>query len=117
MNDKLKIYLENRASQCKEKSALLASDMRRDEANMEKVRGNVYELFRTVIDAAEKTQNSNAEARGFFLSRLESIPASWQSALDKARLHGDDARAAIEIIKLEAAADIKAALVMWEVEA
>jgi len=117
MNDKLKIYLENRASQCKEKSGVLAGDLRRDEANMEKIRANVYELFRTVIDAAEKTQSTEAAAKGFFVSRLESIPASWQAALDKAREHGDDTKAAIENIKLEAAADIKAALVLWEVEA
>ena len=116
MNDKLKIYLENRAARCKEKSAALQADLRRDEANMEKIRGNVYEVFRTVIDAAEKTQSSEDTARGFFISRLDSIPAAWQSALDKAREHGDDARAAIEMIKLEAVADIRAALVLWEVE-
>lgn len=117
MNDKLKIYLENRAAECKEKSRLLAADLRRDEANMEKIRANVYEVFRTVINAAEKTQSSDAAAKGFFISRLDSIPASWQAALDKAREHDDDERAAIEMIKLEAAADIKAALVLWEAEA
>lgn len=117
MNEKLKLYLEKHAAECKEKSLALAADCRADEANMEKVRGNIYEVFRTVIDAAERTQPAPAQAKGFFLSRLDQIPAAWHTALEKAREHGDDARVALELIKLEAAADIKAAASLWEVEA
>ncbi len=116
MNDKLKIYLEDHIALCMERSRALAGDSRGDEANLEKIRANVYEIFRTVLSAGEKAQADPERAMAFFLDRLETIPAAWQTALYKAREHGDDARAAIELIKLEVAADIKAAA-LGEVEA
>lgn len=116
MNDKLKIFLDKRIAQCRERGCALAADGRGDEANHEKIRANVYDIFRAVLSAGEKTRSDPEQVLAFFRERLESIPAAWQTALEKAREHNDDIRAAVELIKLEAAADIGAALA-GEVEA
>lgn len=118
MNEKLKIFFDERIAKCEEKRAALLGDGRQDEADMEKVRGNVYDIYRTVMNAGLNTQADSAAARGFFFARLAQIPAAWQAALEKAREHSDDVQAAIELVKLEAAADIRAhAEKLWEVEA
>ena len=82
-----------------------------DEAVFEKVRENVYDVFRTVLSVAQKQHGGDAAAvRQFFESRLQQIPSAWEASLEKARQHGDEKKALIEEIKLAAVSDIKAAL-------
>lgn len=86
--------------------ALLADD-RADEASFERVRANVYDIFRTVLSAAAKTCGNDEDAvRSFFLRRLAAIPSGWAEACEKARQHGDPVRVQIETIKLGAVGEI-----------
>ena len=43
----------------------------------------------------------------FFRRQLAAIPANWEAALEKAKAHGDEARAHTELLKLEAVRAIR----------
>ena len=93
---------------CEQRGQALRADDRADEASFEKVRANVYDIFRTVLSAAAKTCGNDEEAvQCFFLRRLAAIPSGWSDACEKARQHGDPVRVQIETIKLGAVGEIK----------
>ncbi|MBR7178799.1 MAG: hypothetical protein IKD27_04710 [Oscillospiraceae bacterium] len=108
--ESLKQYLIQQAEACKSRADVLTADDRRDDAIFEKIRGNVYDIFLSVANAAEKT----ADPMAFFRARLADIPVNWEVAREKATLHGDVNRAHTESVKLEAIQAIRARL---EVEA
>ena len=48
-------WLEEKIRRCGRRSQTLRADDRADEAAFEKIRANVYDIFRTVFSVAEKT--------------------------------------------------------------
>jgi len=108
MEDMLR-FLEVRIAACRERAEELEKDLRKDEAVFEKVRENVYDIFRTVLNVAEKQHGDDEEAiRSFVASRLRQIPSSWRQSLEAARQHGDTQKALMEEIKLSVIDDITA---------
>lgn len=103
----LKAWLNAQMTSCGAKRDELTRDGRGDEANFEKIRANVFEIFLTVLDVAGKTCPDEAAKTAFFQSRLAQIPKSWYDALEKATAHGDDARACIERVKIDALEQIQ----------
>ena len=102
MNEKRKefaSFLEDCAARCKEQAALCARDGREDEAVFEKIKLNVYDIFKTVFNTLGEGEK--------FTQKLREIPAAGQLSLEKASAHGDDAKVHIESIKLEAAQKIE----------
>lgn len=112
-------YLEERASACKERGLELAAQGRGDEAAFEKVRANVYDIFRTVLEAALRIgDGDDGAARRFFLMKAEQIPSSWKAARERAALHDDEERLMVEGLKLDTAREIRARFdELWEAEA
>ena len=96
-------YFDVQIAACRKREAALTADDRKDEAVFETIKANVYDIFRTVwnLDRGDE----------FFREKLNTIPKSWQTALEKAREHGDTAAATLETIKLETAKEIQQA---WE---
>ncbi len=111
MNEQLQkfdAYLEERIGACKERSEQLAAEDRKDEGNFEKVRANVYEIFKTIRSVAERVCGGDDFAgKRFFLQKAEEIPASWSASYDKAKQHGDLEKMHIESIKLDTIREIK----------
>ena len=104
----MKTWLAAQMRDCETKRDTLARDGRMDEANFEKIRANVFGIFDTVLDVAEKNMKGNGEAaERFFASRLAQIPQSWYDALETAQKHGDETRAHVERIKIRAAEEIR----------
>ena len=93
-------WCEQRINECMEQQRILSADERGDEARFMQIRANVYGIFRTVCTAV-KGDLTQLQAR------LTSIPAAWEAALHKAEIHGDEAKAHIERIKLETVAAIR----------
>lgn len=115
---RLTCYFEEQAAACGRRCEALLADERADEAVFEKVRANVYDIFRTVLSAAVKAGAGEPNAvKDFFVSRIEQIPAAWAAAYEKARAHNDEAKMHLEQIKLDAVSDIKARFAeVWEGE-
>ena len=81
---------------------------RADEAAFEKIRANVYDIFRTVLSVAEKTCGGEEDAvRDFFARRAQTIPAGWAAAYEKAKEHHDPVRLQIEKLKLDTVGEVR----------
>ena len=105
---KFESYLDEQIAACKQRSKLLAEDDRVDEGNFEKVRANVYEIFKTILSVAERICGKDDSAkRGFFLQKAEQIPTSWTASYEKAEQNGDVEKMHIEGIKLDTIQEIK----------
>lgn len=102
-------FFDEQIALCKQREAAFAADSRADEANFEKIRANVYGIFKTVLGVAVSAPRTDGEARLFFEDRLEKIPLSWHTAYEKAKQHNEVAKMTVERIKLDAVEDIKRA--------
>lgn len=112
MNDQriktLSSFLEERVALCHQRQEALHSDGREDEAVFEKIRSNIYDIFRTVLSAGVKACGEDTQALGtFFHQRLLQIPQSWEASYHRAREHGDTEKMHLEQIKLDAAHQIR----------
>lgn len=107
-------WLDGKIAVCTQRQQSLLADERRDESSFEKVRGNIYDVFRTVLNAGIKTCGEE-RANAFFLSRLQQIPSNWEDSLEQAKQHNDVKKMEIEQIKLDAVREIKEKFMeIWE---
>lgn len=113
---KFELYIDEQITDCRQRSELLAADERTDEGNFEKVRANVYEIFKTILSAAEKVCGKDDGARKrFFLQKTDEIPANWTTSYEEAKKQGDVEKVYIESIKLDTAREIKEmCMQIWE---
>ena len=88
----------------------LAGEGRQDEANLEKIRRNVYDIFTALAnaDAAQARKVSDpAEAfQRIHTVRFDRFPESWRQRQQKAAAHGDVVTQTIEETKLKTVARI-----------
>ena len=106
MMNGLKTYLQENASQSRAEAMRLDQDDRQDEAKLAKIRANVYDIFASVLQVAA----GQTDPEGFFRDRLQSIPANWAKALEKAQAHDETDAIWIEQTKLDTASKIQAYL-------
>lgn len=113
---KLDRWFEEQTALCGRRGQELLADDRGDEAVLERIRANIYDVFRTVLSVAVKTCPNQEEAVGrFFLRRAETIPSAWAASYEKARQHHDPVKLRIEQIKLDTAGEIKEHFLrVWE---
>ena len=108
----IEAQIEAHRSACQQ----LINDDRGDEAVFEKVRMNICDIFKTVMNAGLKAVGEDEKALGaFFRGRIEQIPGSWRTSLQNALRSGDTEKAHLEQIKLETAGEIEKVFVqIWE---
>ena len=105
---KLNRYFEEQIAMCNQRNKKLLDDERTDKATFEKVKANVYDIFRTIFSVAVKTSKGEPDAvRRFFVQKIEQIPSSWVTAYDKAKQHNDTVKMCLEEIKLDTIGEIK----------
>lgn len=105
---KLNRYFEEQIAMCNQRNKKLLDDERTDEATFEKVKANVYDIFRTILSVAVKTSNGDPDAvRRFFVQKTEQILSSWVTAYDKAKQHNDTVKMRLEQIKLDTIGEIR----------
>lgn len=113
---KLNSYFDKQISLCKQCNKNLLADDCTDEAAFEKVKANVYDIFRTIFSVAVKTGKGDSEAvKRFFILKIEQIPSNWITAYNKAKQHSDTVKMQIEQIKLDTVGEIKEMFAtIWE---
>lgn len=109
-------WFEDQITVCNEHQQSLLADDRSDEATFEKIKANVYDIFRTILSVANNTCRGDAnEVKNFFLLKAEQIPASWIASHEKAKQHGDIEKMQIESLKLDTIREIRAKFIeIWE---
>ena len=98
-------YLQAEQRACLDRADELVRDNRQDESVMAKIRANVFGIFATVSQTADKqmpgSQNSLIE------EQIDKIPGAWRESPVTAELYGDYSKVMIESVKLDAVKEIK----------
>ncbi len=115
---KLNSYFDKQILLCGQCNKKLLTDDRTDEAVFEKIKANVYDIFRTVFSAAVKSSKGDPEeVERFFMLKAEQIPSNWVIAYNNAKQYDDAAKMRIEQIKLDTVGEIKKMFeTVWEGE-
>lgn len=115
----IKQYLEvlnEKKEKCKQNSEALTKDNRKDEADLEKIKLNIYDIFTTLFGAAQKAilkkeyKDETAKHEAFcneYLKSFDKIPMSWKTKLEKAKENNDVINIVIEETKLSIALELK----------
>ncbi len=115
----IKQYLEainEKKEKCKQNSGILTKDNRKDEADLEKIKLNIYDIFTTLLSAAQKAIlkkeyiDEDAKHEAFcneYLKSFAKIPMSWKTKLEKAKENNDVINIVIEETKLSIASELK----------
>ena len=108
--------LNKRKEECKLSCEELINDNCKDEADLEKIKLNIYDVFNTLIGAtqkqilAKKDIDENVRYNAFcqaYLQTFDKIPQSWRVKLDKAKENNNIIEIVIEESKLNAANELK----------
>lgn len=115
---KLNTYFDRQIFLCQQRNKELLADDRMDEATFEKIKANVYDIFRTILSVAAKTAKNDPEKlKQSFTLKAEQIPSNWRIAHEKAKQHEDVVKMKIEQIKLDTIDEIKDTFIqIWEEE-
>lgn len=112
--DKYLAYINERIAEHKRNSEAYKADDRKDEANLEMIKANICEVFRTlfITDTKQLEKKDLSEYKDInlfadYLTRFNTIPANWKTSLEKAKAHGDVTKQVIEETKLEVAKELK----------
>lgn len=100
-------YLDERTSSVQENILRLIADNRRDEANFEKIRANIFQMVKTVFQASARVSQEESQRVRFLESKLTLFQETWESNLAKAKEHGDDLKIVKEQTRLEALTEIQ----------
>ena len=80
----LNAWFDQQIELCNTQNKKLAADGYKDEAVFEKIKANVYDIFRTILSVAVKTNSTNPDnAKRFFETKLEQIPSGWHARADE----------------------------------
>lgn len=85
----------------------LEAQNRQDEANMAKIRLNIFSVFETVASADEKQSADWADFCRRYEPRFDTLTAPWQARLGAAVRHSDTHTRFVEEIKLSTAQQIR----------
>ncbi|MCI9650298.1 hypothetical protein [Acetatifactor aquisgranensis] len=100
-------YLDQRTSSVQEDTLRLIADNRRDEANFEKIRTNIFQIVKTIFQASVRVSQEESERVRFLDTKLTLFQETWESYLTEAKEHGDDLKIVQEQTRLEALAEIR----------
>ena len=114
LEEKYLNYIAGRIAEHESISEQYKTDDRKDEADLEKIKVNIYEIFRTLfqndikqLEGKKLNSMEDINIYGGFLLRFDTIPANWKISLDKAINHGDTTKQIIEENKLKVAMELK----------
>jgi len=100
------LYLTNAIETANQKEQELINTERKDEANLQKIRANIYGICRTVFDVTAKTKNG-IKLNEEYWNRLDNLPKNWVESYEKAKIHNDVEKILIEETKLEVLNEVK----------
>lgn len=82
---------------------LLKEENKLDEANFEKIKRNVYQIYIKMFRISMRSEDLIKTFDGY----LQKIPLNWETSLNEAKQNGDFETEHIELTKLETKEEIK----------
>ena len=99
-------YLNNAIETAERTEQELINAERKDEANLQKIRANIYGICRTVVLVVAK-EKSGEELWNDYINRLDNISKSWTASYEKAKVHNDVEKILIEETKFQVLNEVK----------
>lgn len=100
-------YLEDHVAECAKKERALIAESRKDEANMERIKSNVYGIAKSLCQVTEALAEKHGEDHAtMFADKLTAVITPWKASLATAKEHADSEKECIELIKLATADEI-----------
>ena len=128
-------FIDETIEKMRAEEKMLAESHRKDEANLMRIKMNIYDVCKTVygvcarmpakkdmdkeeFQATGKWQgiarcgvvsqlDGDADTVQLYLKKLEELPKNWKESLEKAKIHGDVEKQVIEETKINALEEIK----------
>jgi len=100
------MYLNSAIETAGKKEQELICTERKDEANLQKIRANIYGICRTVLEVSAKSKSGNELVKEY-TEKLDNLPKNWLESYEKAKLHNDVEKLLIEETKLEVLKEVK----------
>lgn len=100
------LYLNNAIETAQKKEQELIVTERKDEANLQKIRANIYGICRTVVQVVAK-EKSGEELWEDYFKRLDNISKGWVESYEKAKAHQDVEKILIEETKFQVLNEVK----------
>ena len=105
MNEFL-MYLNNSIETAQKKEQELIATERKDEANLQKIRANIFGICLTVFQVVAK-EKSDEMLWKEYISRIDNISKNWVESYEKAKLHQDVEKILIEETKFQTVNEVK----------
>lgn len=99
-------YLNNSIETANQKERELIITERKDEANLQKIRSNIFGICLTVVQVVAK-EKSGKELWEDYGKRLDNISGNWVKSYEKAKLHNDVEKILIEETKFQVMKEVK----------
>ena len=97
-------YIDECVAECAKKEKALIAENRKDEANMERIRSNVYGIAKSLCQVTEALAEKHGENQvTMFVDKMTAVMTPWKTSLAAAKEHADSEKECIELIKLETA--------------
>lgn len=100
------LYLNNAIEAAQKKEQELIATERKDEANLQKIRANIYGICLTVIQVIAK-EKGGEELWKEYISRIDNISKNWVESYEKAKMHQDVEKILIEETKFQVLNEVK----------
>ena len=102
-------------TECKKNSRKLRQEDSNDEAILENIKGNVYDIFYKMFNISynntcknpEKQRENIIKLSKTYLAYFDKIPSAWKEKMTKDKEHNMMEEYYIEVIKLETVDEIK----------
>lgn len=104
--DNFIVYIGERIAEAEKEERKLIESARKDEANLVKVKTNIYGVCRTIYEVAVKSK-SPEELESFYLGKLSGLAESWSASYEKAKKFDDVEKIVIEEIKLQTLKEVE----------
>ena len=102
-------YLNLAIEKAEKKEQELIATERKDEANLQKIKANIYGVCRTVFGVVSKTSTGEA-LKVDYVKRLDNISRTWVESYERAKQHNDVEKILVEEIKLDVIKKVKECL-------
>ncbi len=100
-------YIDQSIAACAKKERALIEENRKDEANMERIKSNVYGIAKSLYQVTEELADKHGEEhRAMFVDKMEAVMVPWKKSLEAAKQHMDSEKECVELIKLSVAEEI-----------
>ena len=99
-------FLQEAAAASKAESDRLMAENRADDANLEKVRGNIPGILEALVKAAARGVEDPVQLKDRYFKKALQIMTTWKLHCSIARRNGDTQACIIEEIKLQKAEEL-----------